>query len=139
MYALLESLVQLLVALWDVVVSLIAIVVPWLPLIGWIAFWLCAVDWTKFRVQLLKGGWIGLLLIALVAILCWWAIAPPAGGSHYILGLKLSNMVGKTVYVTFLVSIMFICGSLQLSGALPQCCQFAQEPELEPEAQHAHH
>lgn len=137
MHALLDSLIQLLVALWDVVISLIGVIVPWLPLIAWIAFWLCAVDWTRLRVQLLKGGWIGLLLIAVVSIVCWWAIAPPVDGSHYILGLKLSNIVGKTVYVTFLVSIMFICGSLQLSGALPQCCRYAQQPEAE--AEHAHH
>ena len=116
MQALLESLVQLLVAVWDVVFAAVSVVVPWLGLIAWIAFWLFAVNWTKLRALLLQGGWIGLLLLGFGMILVWWAVAPPPNGHHLILGLTLSNFVGKTVYVTILMCIMLLCGSVQLSG-----------------------
>jgi hypothetical protein len=42
-------------------------------------------------------------------------------------GLSLSNYVGKTVYVTALVCIMFLCGSVQLSGCCAACCRFEED------------
>lgn len=117
MNELLQSLIQLVIAVWDVLVSAVSVFVPWLGLIFWIAFWLYAVDWVALRRVLLEGGWIGLLLIGFVMVLVWWAVAPPPDGRHLILGLSLSNFVGKTVYVTILFCIMLLCGSVQLSSA----------------------
>lgn len=133
---LLESLGDLLTALMDVFISLVDLVLPWAPLIAWIAFWLFAVNWVKLRAAMLQGAWVGVVLIGLVMVLVWGSIAPPDGGTHDMLGLSLSNYVGKTVYVTTLFCIMFLCGSVQLSGFCASCCQF--DDEEEPADDHAH-
>ena len=130
-----ESLVQLVVALWHLLLTLGAVLLPWLPLLAWIVFWLFAVNWVSLRQVLLRGGWIGLLLIGLVMILVWGVVAPPVGGAHHLFGLTLSNFVGKTVFVTILFCIMFLCGAFQLSG-------FYTPPEAPVEAEAhavAHH
>ncbi len=130
MHALDQSFIQLLTALGGLAVALGRVLLPLIPLVAWIAFWTLAVNWTKLRVVLLQGGWIGLALIAAVSVLIWGTVAPPPTGSHHLLGLTLGNFVGKTVFVTTLVCIMFLCGSVQLSGACGKLCQF-DEPEPE--------
>ncbi|MFK7817315.1 MAG: hypothetical protein AB8G99_01240 [Planctomycetaceae bacterium] len=127
---LVDSVSQLFFSLVDIVASLSALVFPWAPLIAWIAFWLLAVNWVKLREIFLRGGWVGFLLMAFVMILVWGAVAPPASGAHNLLGLKLSNYVGKTVYVTFLFCIILLCGSVQLSGAVRPVFP-ADEPEAD--------
>lgn len=97
---------------WAVVQALI----PWTPLIAWIAYWTLAVDWVRLRSILLQGGWVGVMLIALTAVLVWGVVAPPVDGMHSLLGLHVSNFVGKTMYVTALLVIVLLCGSVQLSG-----------------------
>ena len=117
MEQLILSLQELLFAVWHVVVSLLVFVVPWTPLLAWIAFWLLAVNWEKLYPVLAKGGIVGVMLVGLVAVLVWGLIAPPGDGAHYLFGLKPSNFVMKTVYVTMLLTIAALCGSVQLSGA----------------------
>ena len=126
---LLNSLLQLIIAVWNVVESLFHLVLPWTPLVAWVAFWLLAVNWVKYRAVLVKGGWTGLFFIGLMMILIWGLIAPPVDGVHHVFGLSLSNFVGKTVYVTALFSIMFLCGSVQLSGACGSLVCFKHEDE----------
>lgn len=131
---LLNAFQQLFTSIAAIIGSLFWLVLPWTPLIAWIAFWLLAVNWVKLRAIMLRGGWIGFLLLAFVMILVWGAIAPPLGGSHNLLGLQLSNYVGKTVYVTFLFCIILLCGSVQLSGAVPAV--FADDDSDEEPATH---
>ncbi|MEW4526867.1 MAG: hypothetical protein ACF8PG_15000 [Maioricimonas sp. JB045] len=133
---------ELLTSLWNVVVAVIELLVtladtlwPWAPLIAWIAFWTLAVDWVKLRSVLWSGGIIGVLLIALTAVLVWGAVAPPADGAHYLFGLKVGNFVGKFVYVTGLLVIVFLCGAVQLSGCCDRYCTFSREAD-EPAAAH---
>ena len=129
---LLEHLGQLFVEGGAVLVLLGQKLLPLLPLALWIVFWLFAVNWVKLRQMLLSGGWIGLLLLGLVMVLVWGCVAPPPAGSHNFLGLTLSNFVGKTVLVTGLISIMLLCGSVQLSGICGSWCRFEEEtPEDE--------
>lgn len=123
-----NSLVQLFDALLHLVLSLGGLLVPFLPLVAWVAFWLFAVNWRKLSTVLRQGGWTGVALIGFVTILVWGLIAPPPDGAHHILGLTLSNYYGKLVYVTTLVCIMLLCGSVQLSGALDCCVTFAEAP-----------
>ena len=130
MNQLLTSLQSLLAASWEVVIALLVLVLPWTPLLAWVAFWLLAVNWVKLRDILLRGGWIGVVLMGLVMVLVWSLVAPPASGSHHLFGLHVSNFVGKTVYVTALLTIMFLCGSVQLSGA---CGTLAHFPEVPPD------
>lgn len=136
MLEVLSNLVALLAAVWQLVISVAALILPWTPLIGWLAFWLFAVNWVKLRSVMLQGAWIAVLFFGFMAILIWGVIAPPDDGYHYLFGLTLSNFVGKTVYVTALITIMFLCGSVQLSGA---CGSWAMFPEPEPEAPHHGH
>lgn len=136
MLEVLSNLVALLAAVWQLVISVAALIVPWTPLIGWLAFWLFAVNWVKLRAVMLQGAWIAVLFFGFMAILIWGVIAPPEDGFHYFFGLTLSNFVGKTVYVTALITIMFLCGSVQLSGA---CGSWASFPEPEPEDSHHGH
>ena len=175
MEALGRSLRQLGEALWGLFVALFDVIGPWLPLVlglgVWIAFWTCAVNWVRFRETLVRGGWIGLLLIAFAVVLVWGTVDPPAHflvrtadgrtlhgtsltvsedgltlvdaadqsvmipeadvrevtGYHRLLGLRVSNFVGKTVYVTALICIMFLCGSVQLGG----CCRVEDDERVE--------
>ncbi len=117
------SLVDLFVALWGIAYSLVQLVTPWTPLLAWVAFWLFAVNWVKLRQVLLQGAWTGVVLTGLVMVIVWGSISP---GNHELFGLHVSNFVGKTVYVTMLFCIMFLCGSVQLAGFLPNCCRFAE-------------
>lgn len=132
---LLYSLWNVVVAVANLLVALVLFLAPWTPLIAWIAFWLLAVNWRKFYPVLMRGGLVGVALIALMAVLVWSVVAPPAGGVHHLYGLELSNTVGKTVYVTFLTVIAFMCGSVQVSGAV-NCCFPEETVEV---AQEAHH
>ena len=136
MEQLLSSLQSLLTAGWDVVISLLAVVLPWTPLLAWVAFWLVAVNWVKLREVMVKGGWVAVVLMGLTMILVWGVVAPPPSGVHHLFGLSVTNFVGKTVYVTALLTIMFLCGSVQLSGA---CGTLAQFPEVSSSDDHASH
>jgi len=131
----LTNAVALLGAVWHLVISILQLVLPWTPLIAWLAFWLYAVNWVKLREVLAQGGWIGVLAIGFMMVLIWGVIAPPPTGAHYLFGLTLSNFVGKTVYVTTLLTIMFLCGSVQLSGA---CGNWATFPEPVADDDHGH-
>ncbi len=138
MSELLISLSELLVAAWSLLRAVSALLLPWFPLAVWIGFWLCAVNWIKLReVLVAKGGLLGVLLIGAVWVLIWGVVAPPESGSHFILGLTLSNFVGKLVYVTALFCLMFLCGSVQLSGCCNQWCEVSM-PDPHAHGDHAH-
>ncbi|QDT34725.1 MULTISPECIES: hypothetical protein [Thalassoglobus] len=124
----LQSIWNVVIALGQLVVDLVQFVSPWVPLLAWIAFWLCAVNWRQLYPILEKGGIIGVILTALMAVLIWSVISVPEGGYHYLYGLKVSNAPGKAIYVTSLVVIAFLCGTVQLSGACDRFCCF-KDPE----------
>jgi len=104
-------------------------IVPWIPLIGWVVFWMFAVNWRKFKTVILQGAWAGLVLIGLIWILVWGTISPPQSGAHHIFGLTLSNYVDKLVYVSMLFCMMFLCGAAQLSGFCASYMRFANDEE----------
>jgi hypothetical protein len=139
MDALLDSLGQILTGFWGLAKFLLAAVVPWLGLVAWIVFWLFAVNWRRLHKVLWDGGFIGLALTGLVMMLVWGSIAPPESGSHYLLGLTVSNYVGKFVYVAALFCIMFLCGAVQMAGVFGDRHRW-ELAEAEPAAElHAHH
>ncbi|MGQ0637199.1 MAG: hypothetical protein ACT4QC_21530 [Planctomycetaceae bacterium] len=125
MSQLFDALLQAALSLWELFTALLAVIVPWSPLIAWIAFWLLAVNWVRLRETLAKGGWIGLALIAAVTVLIWGSVSP-AGAPADFFGLQISNFVEKTVYVSGLVCLMFLAGAVQLSGAVACCAPFEQ-------------
>jgi hypothetical protein len=139
---LLQSLQQFLIAFGDVLLALVTAAAPWIPLFAWIAFWALAVDWRKLHKVLWAGGLVGVVLIGLTWMLVWGVVSPPAAGFHSIFGLHLSNFTGKLVYVTTLIVIMYLCGSVQLAGL---CDPFgrslatAWNTDLEPADDHHDH
>jgi hypothetical protein len=137
MEALLASFRELFFALTQFIGVVLQLLAPWTPLAAWLAYWLFAADWSKLWPVLAKGGWIGVVLIGLMMTMIWGVIAPPTGGHHVILGLTLSNFVGKFVYVTALLVMMTVCGTVQLSGACGDWASFP-EPEPEDDGHHGH-
>jgi len=122
------SLVDVLRSLRDVIVNLVRVILPWLPLLGWVGFWTFAVNWAKAFPILRRGGFVGVLLLMFVAVLVWAAVAPPTGGKHLMLGLSVGNHAGKFIYVTMLTCIAVLCGSAQLSGSFGRLGEFPDEP-----------
>lgn len=139
MTELLVSLSDLLVAAWGLLKAVSGLLLPWFPLAVWIGFWLFAVNWKKLHEVLFsKGGLLGVLLIGAVWVLIWGVVAPPPGGSHFILGLTITNsFIGKAVYVTGLFCIMALCCSLQLSGCCDQWCEVTM-PDPHAHGDHGH-
>lgn len=138
MTELLVSLSDLVVAAWSLLRAVCGLLLPWFPLALWIGFWLCAVNWIKLREVLIsKGGLLGMLLIGAISVLIWGVVAPPESGSHYLFGLTVSNFVGKLVYVTALFCLMFLCGSVQLSGCCQQWCEVTM-PDPHSHGDHGH-
>jgi hypothetical protein len=138
MSELLVSLSDLIIAAWGLLKAVSGLLLPWFPLAVWIGFWLCAVNWIKLREVLIeKGGLLGLLLIGAIWVLIWGVVAPPESGSHFLLGLTVSNFVGKLVYVTALFCLMFLCGSVQLSGCCNQWCEVTM-PNPHAHGDHGH-
>lgn len=111
------ALADLIIAAKDVLISLVVLLLPWITLFAWVLFWSFGVDWQKLRLILRNGGWIGVVLIGIVAVLVWGTVSPPPLGHYDLLGLRISNYVGKTVYVSGLICLMLLAGSVQLSGA----------------------
>ncbi len=107
---------ELLTSLLNVVLALLRVVLPWLPLLAWIAFWTLAVNWVRLFDVLRRGGMVGILLLMFAAVLVWGAVSPPASGHHFMFGLTVSNYVGKFIYVTMLTCIALLCGSAQMNG-----------------------
>jgi hypothetical protein len=132
---LLNSLLNVLESLWDLLIVAGRTLWPYAALFAWIAFWLLAVNWEKLYQVFWSGGWVGLTLLALSFVFIWGVVAPPET-THNILGLEVSNFVGKFVKVAALVTIAFLCGAVQLSGACACCVKF-DEPE--PEEDHDSH
>ena len=74
---------------------------------------------TSLRQIMLKGGWLGVVLLGAVTVIVWQQISPEAGT---VLGLTdLSGYVEKLVYVSALVTVMFVCGAIQLTGCCSRC------------------
>lgn len=138
MQELLQALTLLGSGLSALVVAIVKPLLPWIPLAAWVLFWMLAVNWVKFRAVLAKGGWIGLVLLGAVIVLVWGTLAPPVAGTTLLFGLRLSNYVEKTVYVSALASIMFLAGSVQLSGGCGCCLDLSEPPTGDEHDDHGH-
>lgn len=141
---LLKSIVALLSAAWGVVSATFFLLLPYLGLICWVGYWLLAVNWTKlYELLFKKGAIVSFSLLIIFWVLVWCTVSPPADGYHDWFGFKVGNVVGKMVYVVGLTSLAFICGSVQLSGAVNRFIDFSDELEAERLAaaghDHGHH
>ena len=136
LFNLIQSLVNVFWSLLDVVLALVHVILPWLPLIAWLAYWTFAVNWSKALPIIWRGGWIGIVLLMFIAMMVWGAVDPPVE-NHLIFGLKVGNYTGKFVYVTLLTCMALLCGAAQLSGYFGKLCDFPDPPE-ESHNDHSH-
>ena len=65
---------------------------PVLPILVWSLFWLFAVDWTRLRQIILKGGWLGVVLVGVVLVIIWQQVVPEA---EVVLGLEVNGYIEK--------------------------------------------
>lgn len=135
---LLESLIDVGRSVLSVISALIDVILPWLPLLSWGAFWALAVDWSKVMPILRRGGCVGVVLLMLSTVLVWGAIAPPPEGTHFLFGLTVSNYAGKFVYVTVLTCIALLCGSAQMAGTFGRLSVFPEETALDDHGHGSH-
>lgn len=134
---LLESLINVIASLRDVVMALVRVILPWLPLLAWIGYWSLCVNWVKAHdIIWRRGGFIGVVLLMFIATLVWGSVSPPIEGTHTLFFLTVSNYVGKFAFVTMLTCIAFICGSVQMSGTFGSLIDFSNEDQ--PADDHAH-
>lgn len=124
-----QNLIELFWTLLAVVVALFHVVLPWLPLLAWIGFWTLAVNWVRAWDAIIRGGWTGVLLLMIAAIMVWGAVDPPESGSHQLLGLTVGNYFGKAIYVTMLTCIALLCGSAQMNGFGSSIVSFGGEED----------
>ena len=135
---LLQSLVNVFWSLLDVGGALLRVILPWLPLLAWLAYWSLAVNWVKATRILWNGGFIGVLLLMFGTVLVWGAVAPPIEGTHSLFGLTVSNYAGKFIYVTVLTCITLLCGSVQMSGTFGSLVNFPNEDQSDKTNTSAH-
>ncbi|HLJ11153.1 MAG TPA: hypothetical protein VKU82_08190 [Planctomycetaceae bacterium] len=124
-------------SIWDLLAAVWTVLLPWTPLAAWVVFWMFAVNWLQLRERIARGGWVGLVLIAAIAVLVWGTVAPGDGAFDFF-GLRVSNFVEKTVYVSGLVVIMFLAGAVQLSGCCAGCCKFDEPVQITDAHEAAH-
>ena len=126
---LLQSLLNVVTSLIDVVMALVRVILPWLPLLAWIAYWSLCVNWVKAFDVLRRGGFVGVLLLLFMTVLVWGAVAPPVDGAHSLFGLTVSNYPGKFIYVAMLTCIAVLCGSVQMSGTFGSLVDFSDDDQ----------
>ncbi len=106
---LLNALLQLFLALWGLIYSQ-------LPILLWIVFWFCCVNWKKLWPVLAQGAWVPVLLLVFITAEAWSRISQ--GDFWWRLGS-----------VCVLAAVALVCGWLQtISGWTPP------EMRLEPQA-----
>jgi hypothetical protein len=126
-----DTLWQLVLNLRDLVVELAILLLRWSPLIAWVAWWLCAVNWRRAWKALAEGAWAPLLLLIVMVSLVWSRL-DPTDCSCLVL-FTVPNFWWHLGGVGLLVAIAFFCGWLQgVFGWTPE------EIDLDPPAVTAH-
>jgi hypothetical protein len=124
-----QTLVQLVTTLLDLVVEVGALAMRHALLIAWVAWWLWAVNWNKAWGALARGGWVVLVLLTVLGAMAWAAIAP---SNYDVLGLfQITNFWWQLIAVSLVVLLALFCGWVQgVFGWAPA------EIDLEPPVQH---
>jgi hypothetical protein len=97
---------------------------------GWIAWWLCAVNWVKAWDWLARGAWVAVLLLVFLGALVWSRIEV----DEFDLGFtRVPNFWWQFVGTALLACLALFCGWLQgILGWMP-----ADIPIYPPEEPHA--
>jgi hypothetical protein len=126
-----DTLWQLVVALFNLVVELLRLGLTWSLLLAWVAWWTFAVDWQKTWKVLKQGAWAPLVLLAVTGAFVWSRIAPDRWNCFNL--LLVPNFWWQLLAVGLLLGLTLFCGWLQgVFGWTPA------EVSLEPPAPTAH-
>jgi hypothetical protein len=107
----LQTLIQLVTAIFQLVVEIGQLGLQNALILTWIAWWLWGVNWTKAWGVLARGGWVVVVLLDVQVALAWSAIAP---SSADLFGLfTLGNFWWQLGSVTILVLVALFCGWVQ--------------------------
>ncbi len=109
-----------LIAIWNVFLAL-------LPILLWIVFWLCCVNWRKTWPVLAQGGWAPVVLLMFISAEAWSRIAP--GDCNCLGFMTVPNFWWQLGSVCTLVAIALFCGWLQtISGWAPPEIRLEPQP-----------
>jgi hypothetical protein len=133
-----NTLWQLVVVLFTLVVELLRLGLAWSLLLAWVAWWTFGVNWQKTWKVLAQGAWVPLVLLSATGAFVWSRIAP---SKFNLLNLVvLPNFWWQLLGVGLLMGLTLFCGWLQ--GVFHWT---PAEVSLEPpaptghDAHHAHH
>jgi hypothetical protein len=131
---LIDALVQLFVALGNVVWELVLLLAPLALLITWIAWWLWAVNWRKAWLVLREGAWVPVVLLIVLSARVWASLAP---SDCSCLGfVTIGNFWWQLGGVGAIAALTLFCGWLQVTlGWSPE--EISLEPT--PAVDHGHH
>jgi hypothetical protein len=105
-----QSLWQIVLALGDLLVQLLALAMHWSLLIVWVAWWLWGVNWKKTWPVLAQGAWAPLVLLMLVSAQVWSRLAPGECNLGFVV---VANFWWQLGAVGLLVALTFLCGWIQ--------------------------
>jgi hypothetical protein len=111
MPSLLDSFAQLLTGLWNIVSVLFWLLVPWLPLGVWCAWWLWGVNWKHAWPVLARGAWAPALLLIYLVALVWSYLAPSS--CNCLVFMTIGNFWWQLGAVSALAALALLCGWLQ--------------------------
>lgn len=115
MTELLNSLIELVLALVGVAFALLTLLKPVLPLLVWMAFWYLAVDWKRLRSTLGAGGWVVPVLVAAFVVAVRIATAESATVKMPFGPATLSPTVAAVAWTSLMAALAMICGAAQIS------------------------
>lgn len=106
-----ETLWQIVLNLWTLVVHLLAVAMYGSLLIAWVAWWLWGVNWTKLWPVLARGAWVPAVLLMVVASLVWSRLDP---SDCSCLGfVVIANFWWQLGATALLAAVTLFCGWLQ--------------------------
>ncbi len=104
MYELGQTLLELVVVLWNLLVQLILLGLQYLLLVGYIAVTLLAINWKRTWPILAQGAWAPLVLIILISAQAWTFLEPSYGYWWHLGGVVL--LVGGAMFNGWLQGIL---------------------------------
>jgi hypothetical protein len=110
MVELLDTLRQLAIVLFQLLVDLLRMGLTWSLLLFWVAWWTLAVDWRKTWKVLAQGAWVPLVLISVMAAFVWSRIDAQKWNFF---DLVVPNFWWQVGAVGLLVGLTLFCGWVQ--------------------------
>lgn len=116
MIELLNSLQELVFAVWNVITAIGQLAINHWFLLAWIAYFLFAVHWAKAFDVFSKGGWVAASLVSVAVISLLSTVSNIGSSQTAVFGWKVNSVAGTVASSMVYLAIAFVCGSIQMSG-----------------------